>query len=297
MALDQKRDEGGPIRSGPGARGPIFFVLRLSAALAALSTLLHGQMPQFSINPMRTEVEAAPGSEKTVSFEIQGAASLKPERGRLMLTPADWKILEDGSLSFTKAGSEEASASSWIIFSPAALTLEAERTQLVRITIRVPASARPGVYRSALFIEERPPATLPTGERIIYARGRYAFVLYVIVPPVSPKAELVDADIDVSSEPARLSLELTNTGSRHVRPTVKWVIRRDSRTEAHGAADAAVLLPGARIRQAYALSKVKLGPGKYEISAIVDFQDGSPLQSMTRSFEVGNPPASAPPVE
>jgi P pilus assembly chaperone PapD len=272
-------------------------LLRLGAALAALSAPLHAQMPQFSISPMRTEVEVAPGVEKTVSFEIQGAPALTPERGRLILSVTDWKILDDGSLSFTKAASEEASASSWIIFSPAAFTLEAERTQLVRITIRVPTSAKPGVYRSALFIEERPPATVPAGERIVYARGRYAFVLYVIVPPVSPKPELVDADIDVRTEPARLILQMTNTGTRHVRPVVKWVIRRDSVREAYGAADAAVLLPGATVRQAYALRKLNLTPGKHEISAVVDFQDGSPLQSMTRSFEIGTTPPGPPPAQ
>src|SRR5207249_4936468 len=141
---------------------------------------------------------------------------------------------------------------------------------------------------------ERPPATVPVGERIIHARGRYAFVLYVIVPPVSPKAELVDTDIEVGDEPARLILQMANTGTRHVRPVVKWVIRRDSITEAHGAADAAVLLPGARIRQAYSLSELHLAPGKHEISAVVDFQDGSPLQSMTRTFDVVSTPPVAP---
>src|SRR6266542_1830221 len=266
MALHPKRGGLKPIGSQLRPCETIFGVFRLGAALAALSILLHGQMPQFSINPMRTEIEVAPGVEKTVSFEIQGAPSLTPERGRLILTVTDWKILDDGSLAFTKAGSEEASASSWIIFSPAAFTLEAERTQLVRITVRVPTSAKPGVYRSALFIEARPPATVPAGERIVYARGRYAFVLYVIVPPVSPKAELVDADIDVSTEPARLILQMTNTGTRHVRPIVKWVIRRDSVTEAHGAADAAVLLPGTSVRQTYSLRKLDLAPGKHELS-------------------------------
>jgi len=273
------------------------FLLRLGAAFAALSAPVDGQMPQFSINPMRTEVEVAPGAEKTISFEIEGAPSLTPERGRLILTATDWKILEDGALSFTKAGSEEASASSWIIFSPTAFTLEAERTQLVRITIRVPASAKPGVYRSALFIEERAPATVPVGERIIYARGRFAFIIYVIIPPVSPKPELVDAEIDLSSEPARLFIQMTNTGTRHVRPVIKWVIRHDSVTEAHGAADAAVLLPGATVRQRYSLGALKLAPGKHELSAVVDFQDGSPLQSMNRNFEVVDLPPSPPPAQ
>jgi P pilus assembly chaperone PapD len=143
-------------------------------------------MPQFSINPMRLEVEVSPGNEKTASFQIQGAPSLTPERGRLILTVTDWKILEDGSLTFTKPEADEGSASSWIIFTPSAFTLEAERSQLVRLTIRAPATAKPGVYRTALFIEERPPATVPGGQRIIYARGRFAFILYVIVPPVSP---------------------------------------------------------------------------------------------------------------
>ena len=262
--------------------------------LAALSSPLPAQMPQFSIAPMRSEVEVSPGNETTTSFQIQGAPSLTPERGRLILSLTDWKILEDGSLTFVKPGSDEQSASSWIIFTPSAFTLEAERSQLVRVTIRAPGTAKPGVYRSALFVEERPPATVPVGERVIYARGRYAFILYVIVPPVSPKAELLNADIDIGNDAARLFLEMANTGSRHVRPLVTWVIRRDSVIEARGAANATVLLPGARMREAYHLSKFNLPPGKHEISAVVDFQDGLPQQSMTRTFEVVNS-ASTPP--
>ena len=88
-------------------------------------------------------------------FRIQQVSSLTPERGRLILTVTDWKILEDGSLTFTEPEANEGSASSWIIFTPSAFTLEAERSQLVRITIRAPATAKP-VDRTGLFIEERP---------------------------------------------------------------------------------------------------------------------------------------------
>jgi hypothetical protein len=91
---------------------------------------------------------------------------------------------------------------------------------------------------------------------------------------------------------------MANTGTLHVRPVITWVIRRDSTIEARGAANATVLLPGAKIREGYPLKKLDLPPGKHEIWAVVDFQDGLPMQSMTRTFEVGIPapaPVAAPP--
>jgi hypothetical protein len=160
------------------------------AVHAALTSPLLCQTPAFSLNPGKMELEVSPGTEKTAAFEIAAAAAVVPERGRIMVTPTDWTILEDGSLTFRPPGSsEEHSASSWIAFSPSAFTLEAAQTQLVRITVTVPEKTKPGVYRMGLFVQERPSAAPPEpGLRVINVRVRYLFLLYVIVPPISSHA-------------------------------------------------------------------------------------------------------------
>jgi hypothetical protein len=260
---------------------------------ATLSSPLLCQTPAFSINPGKMELEVNPGSEKTAAFEITAAAAQVPERGRIMVSQTDWNILEDGSLTFKQPGSfPEQSAASWIAFSPSAFTLEAAATQLVRITVTVPANTPPGVYRTGLFVQERPSATPPeAGLRVINVRVRYVFLLYVLVPPVSSHAELVNVEADTGNGPPRLICEMKNTGNRHARPLVFWNIRRTgaAEKEARGKAEATVLLPASTLREAYSLRYLTLAPGHYQATVFVDFQDGQPQQSMTRDFEVLEP--------
>jgi fimbrial chaperone protein len=259
---------------------------------ANLVSALLAQAPSFSIYPMRIELEASPGVEKTTAFEIKAAPSLAPERGRLVLSLTDWQIREDGSVTYAEPGSTERSASPWIIFSPSALTTEPGRSQLVRITVKVPEKTQPGVYRSGLFIQERPPATPPgSQERVINLRVRYEFTLYVIVAPVSARPELVTVEVDGNGHPPSLVCEMKNSGNGYVRPLVSWNIRRRGPTAeaaTKGRRDATVLLPYSTLREAYSLQNLIPTPGAYDITVIVDFQDGQPQQSMTRPFEVAN---------
>jgi hypothetical protein len=274
-------------------------LLILSVAVyAALPRPLLCQTPAFSLNPGKMEIEVNPGTEKTAAFEIAAASAPVPERGRIMVSQTDWTIMEDGSLTFNPPGSsEKPSATSWITFSPSAFTLEAARTQLVRITVKVPEKTPPGVYRTGLFVQERPSAAPPDpGLRVINVRVRYVFLLYVLVPPISSHAELVNVEADTSNGPPRLICEMKNTGNRHARPLVFWNIRRDGAAvaEARGKAEATVLLPDATLREAYSLQYLTLAPGRYQASVFVDFQDGQPQQSMSRDFEVLAPSPAAP---
>jgi hypothetical protein len=270
-------------------------VLWVSAAFhAALIDPALAQAPAFSINPMRQDVELAPGTEKTVAFEIKAGPSASGDRGRLVITAANWNVEEDGALTFSKTESEPSSASSWIDFSPAALTIESGRTQLVRITIAVPPKTPPGTYRSALFVQERAAAAAPEREvRAIFVRVRFAFLLFVVVTPASSEPDLVNVEIDTSAPRPRLICEMTNAGNLHARPLIFWTLKRGAQALGQGTLRGTVLLPGAKLREPHSLEGVNLTPGSYEMSVNVDFQDGKPQQSMTRAFEMTPP---APPV-
>ena len=265
-----------------------FSLLRSTAGLCFVLPLscLMAQSPAVSINPMRLEVEVSPGASKTVAFEVQAAASNAPERGRLLLSLTDWTIKEDGALSFLPASSTELSAASWVNFSPAAVTVEPGRVQIVRVTVSVPEKTSPGAYRTAVFLQERPPASAPEpGQRQMVVRVRYTVILHVVVPPVKAHPELVNFDVD-GAAPAKLICELTNTGNRHVRPLIAWTIRSASEDPRQGRVEGTVLLPSSRTLEPIPLPGVVLKPGSYEASVVVDFQDGSPQQAMSRTFEV-----------
>src|SRR5207249_2967642 len=184
------------------------------------------QTAGLGLDPGRMEVTLKPGQEKTVAFTIDSPFSEVPVRGRLLLSLSDWNVNDDTSIAYADAGSTKNSAAPWVVFSPAGLTISSGQKQLVRVTVRVPPQTAPGEYRTAIFVQERPPASAPqNGEQLVYIRFRYVFFLYVIVPPVSVEPGVTDLRLIGSSSGIRVICEMTNQGSRHVRPLVSISIR------------------------------------------------------------------------
>jgi hypothetical protein len=267
------------------------FALTLFLPLLVSASFPHFGVAQTSgvgLNPARLEVEVNPGGEKTVGFRIEAPASSIPVQGRLMLTLTDWNIDEQANVTYAEPGTLPNSASPWIIFSPAAITTTSGETHLVRLTIRVPESARPGVYRSGVFVQERPPATPPNpGERLLYFRFRYVFTLYVIVPPVAGHGELLDVRMVSDHEGVKLLYEMRNEGSRHIRPRVTWSIRgSDSREIVSGKnKETPVLLPFAAMNVRIPIA-ASLPSGEYQVEAQVDFNDGGSIQAVKRTIQL-----------
>ena len=240
------------------------------------------------------EIQATPGIEQTVAFEITAAATPVPERGRIMVSATVGPVLEDGSAHCS--GNQDLRLNRHLPgsdFSPAAFTVNPAQTQLVRITVKVPEKTPPGVYRTGLFVQERPSATPPAADlRVINVRVRYVFLLYVMVGPISSRPELVNLEADNGNGPLRLICEMRATPAAVTpRPLVFWSIRHDgvAEADARGKVESTVLLPAATLREAYSLEYLKLAPGRYQASVFVDFQDGQPQQSMSRDFDVPEP--------
>lgn len=277
-----------------GYRSLLRVLLLLGALVGAEAAAQTGGL---GLEPGRLEVEVAPGSEKTVAFHIVTPSSDRVVRGRLLLSLTDWTIKEDGSAVYTDPGTQPNSASAWVVHSPAAITTSSGERYLIRVTITVPAETPPGDYRTAIFMQERPPATPPKpGERMIYLRFRYVFTLYVMVPPVSARGELADIRIQNDSNGSSLVFELVNHGNRHLRPYVSWSIRNADQQEVSAVKqhETTVLLAGAVLKEPIRIES--LPPGRYEIAAQADFQDGEPIQAVRRTVEVAPaPPPKEPP--
>ncbi len=263
----------------------------LALCCAAMAGTAAGQTPSLSITPPRLETEIPAGAEKTVSFEIGIPAAAERVTGRLLLSLTDWNIKEDGSMGYGEPGTLDRSASSWVTFSPSAFTAASGQRQLVRLTIKTPPGIEPGVYRSAIFIQGRPSAAPPKNDTgVIFVRLRYAVSLLVVIPPVSSHPSLADVAVEVTAPRIRLVCTLNNSGTAHVRPVVRWTIKgAGGDLLSEGRRDATLLLPSSTLREPYALSDV-LAPGAYEMSVVVDFRDGQPLQAMSRRFDVAAGP-------
>src|SRR4051812_16760875 len=94
-----------------------------AALLAALALPAWAGTAGLALQPGRLEIEVKPGTQKTVSFQIESPPSEEAVRGRLLLSLTDWDLAEDGSLSFQDAASQKMSAAPWITFTPAAVSI------------------------------------------------------------------------------------------------------------------------------------------------------------------------------
>ena len=254
----------------------------LPAAVEAIA-----QTAGLGLDPGRMEIEVKPGHEKTIGFTIDSPISESTVRGRLLLSLTDWNVTEDTRIVYSDAGTTSNSASPWVIFSPAAVTIASGQRQLVRVTIRVPAETAPGLYRTAIFVQERPPAAPPqNGEQLVYVRFRYVFFLYVTVSPVSVQPEVTDVRLISGPEGIRLICDMANHGSGHARPLVTVSIRNSQNDDIKLVRnyEATVLLPFSKIHEAFLLNG-KLAADLYEITAQVDFQDNGPLHSIHRTVD------------
>lgn len=249
------------------------------------------QTAGLGLNPSRLEMEVGAGQEKTMAFDIESPVSESSIRGRLLLSLTDWDVNQDGTVKYSDPGTLPMSASSWVVFSPTGVTITSGQTQQARVTVRVPKGAVPGVYRSGIFVQERPPATpAKKGEHLVYLRYRFVLSLYVIVSSVRGHGELVDAKVEHRDNLWKIAYALRNTGARHVRPLVSWSLRNPAGETVASMKDyeSMVLLPGRELKHSFPIA-ADLPSGDYLVETLVDFQDSSPLQSMKRTIRIGAP--------
>jgi hypothetical protein len=242
----------------------------------------------LGLRPMRLELEVTPGKPKTASFMIEAPPSDVDIRGRLILSLTDWTIQQDTSISYFDAGTQPSSASSWIAFSPADLTITSGQERMIRVTADPPIGTPPGVYTSGIFVQERPPAKQPQpGEQLMFYRFRYLVTLYVIVQPVRRQGEAVDVQLITDARGMHLTSQLKNRGTSHLRPYINWIVRSDkNEIISQKNVEATVLLPAGTNNESLQLQDA-LPPGRYDIEAQVDFHDGGPIQALKRSVEIG----------
>jgi P pilus assembly chaperone PapD len=268
----------------------------LLVALILVFASVAGAQAGLGLLPGRVEVGVPAGGERTVAFEVEAPGSDNPVRGRLLLSLTDWSVSSDAKLIYGDANTMPNSACSWVTYSPAAFSITSGQKQLVRVTVRVPEGTPDGVYRAGIFIQERPPATPPKmGEHQLILRFRYVFILYVLVGEMKGQGELDEVGLVSDQVGVRVPLVMTNKGTMHVRPVVRLTVR-DMAKQAEILDDyyeAIIVLPAATQKEEFALAK-SLAPGRYEVHAQVDFQDGRPVKSLKRIVDVTAPSPAAP---
>ena len=260
----------------------LVLLLGLGVAVhVSLSSPLLCQTPAFSVNPGKMELEVNPGTEKTAAFEITAASAPVPERGRIMVSQTDWSILEDGSLTFKQPGSsQEPSASSWITFSPSALTLESAQTQLVRITVTVPENpagrAIVAVFRSNTKVQGR------DGFAMTASLG--ALMTFTLSKELQIESSPLHFDGLSEGDDLVISEWVTNTGSEPVvSKGVVAILNSTGKLVGKVPVEALRLLPGERL-QFKAGYPSTLKSGKYR--ALMTLEHDGTVLTTSSNFDI-----------
>ena len=262
-------------------------LLVLLFAAAPVSAQTQGSTPKtqthvaaedgIALAPARFELEMKPGAETTVVVNLDyhtSKANALPYR--LVASLNDWDISQKGELGFYKAGTQANSASPWIIYSPAEVTVQPGQTHAIRVTVSVPKDATPGDHLSALIVEQRPDTIkLNRNARQMVMRFRMAAMFYITVPQATRRGTLANLQATVDPKGILVTPTLKNEGNSVVRPISSLKI---SDTSGHIIAElpeteSLPVLGGASLSQPIIIEK-KLAPGIYTVRYRVDFQDG-----------------------
>lgn len=108
---------------------------------------------EFALYPPTTELTLFPGEHGTVMFYVESAAWMTPPRMDLVASLVDWRIEKNGTVRYVNPGTWEDSAAAWTSYSPGAISLVAGGMERIRVTIRVPMRAEPGIYRTGVLVE------------------------------------------------------------------------------------------------------------------------------------------------
>lgn len=161
-----------------------FITVLLAGALAGTA---FGQVSEFRLEPPGAEIEVCAGGQTTTSFLIR-AEHLWILRDKLTLSVADQEVNKDGIVIYSEPGTVKHSASAWLNVYPVTVTLMGGDSKLIRVIVRVPEDVEPGLYTSAVLVEQKaagPPVKLdgaPTTTKIFSA-----FTLYITVRPPAPR--------------------------------------------------------------------------------------------------------------
>jgi hypothetical protein len=234
----------------------------------------------ISLAPTRFELDMLPGTDTTVvvNLNYRSANSSAPP-SRIVASLNDWTIGSDGQIIFSKANTLKDSASPWIVYSPASMTVMPGNIHSIRVTISVPKDATPGDHLSALIVEPRPDnLKLDKNQRQVVVRYRMAAVFYIKVPKLTRIGTLQNLKASINAEGIVITPTLKNEGNSVVRPIASAkVIDADGRTVAElSDAETLPILAGCEFSSPIVIPKL-LSPGKYTVRFKVDFQGGGKL--------------------
>jgi hypothetical protein len=262
-------------------RGYLHDYGQLRVPLLALAAMALGTQAQaqfgFALSPMRVELSAAPGSQRTGTLAI-GNADVEP--GRFRTEILDVALDKEAVPQFeTNIASEaEFSCKNWVTVNPMEADVEGQRQMPVRYTFRVPAAVPPRTYHCALGFTTVPNPKKHDAPIGIVSLLRLTSTFYITVGNVEPMGEMKRIAIEKIADPGKTSyravFNVENSGLTNLRGagTVEIVNDRGEAVQT-GEFPPVVILPKRSQRIPLPLSPA-LKDGNYILRAHVNLGTG-----------------------
>jgi|CXWL01.1.fsa_nt_gi hypothetical protein len=254
----------------------IAFLILLLSTVFAVSAQSSGSM---ALAPARFELEMPPGTETTVVVNLDyKSASESAKPTRIVASLNDWTMTRDGRVEFFPANTQANSASSWLIYTPGEASVTPGTIHQIRVTIAVPANARPGDHLAALVVEQRPDSIkYEQTVRQMVVRYRMASVFYIKVPGLTKRGNFENLFAESAQNGIIVTPILKNEGNSMIRPTAALSVLDVNGTLVAELPETEILpiLAGTETAKPLLIDKT-LTAGKYTVKYRVDFQDGRP---------------------
>ncbi len=249
------------------SRATIFLTSALvtTGLITALAYTPIAQAFGVGVQPSTVEMTIKPGDRQRQVVTIGNVH--KSKTISLTMGLADWTLDKNGKLVLDAPGETERSASDWVRFSPASITLKPETSQDITVEISAPYKIEnKGDHRFALLATTMLPELNERGETSgVWNRYQLASLFYLTLTPSQSLPEVTSVAIN-KADKSILTLEIKNSGDAHARLQGNAYIKDASgAVVAETPLNAVVLDGGERIYNVSLKDAETLAAGNYKI--------------------------------
>ena len=233
-------------------------------------------------------VEAKPGTELTQSLFLRND-SRRPLT--LRLSPVDAVSAQFGGVAYGAHTRRATRVGAWLALGSRSVRLPPQASRIVRFTIAVPPTARPGVHVAGIAVwspahvqAQTPPPSAATQARaaVVVTTRRVIAVVVRLPGPAAPRLAVTGVEPIARPDGVYLEIGLANLGSALTRAT-GTISLPDEGFERDFEVD--TFVPGTTI--AYPIKwRQRAADGEYDVA--IDLRYGSRTASWNGSFSVGS---------
>ncbi|WP_017930502.1 COG1470 family protein [Robiginitomaculum antarcticum] len=219
----------------------------------------------LGVQPSTVEMTIKPGDRQRQVVTIGNVHKTKTIS--LTMSLADWSLDKDGKLVLDAPGDSPRSASEWVRFSPASVTLKPETSQDVVVEITVPMKVEEkGDHRFALLATTLLPELDKRGDNSgVWNRYQLASLFYLTLTPSSSEPSVKTVSF-VGGDAPMLSMEIKNEGNAHARlQGIAHVKNESGETVSETPLSTVVLDRQSRTYNVKLTDSEKITPGEYSV--------------------------------